>query len=252
MQPFFSLIIPTLNEEKFVGGILDDLASQSFTSFDVIHVDGDSEDMTCAAVSSYTNRLTILSLKSDRRNLSYQRNLGADTARGQYLVFIDADTRIPDTHFLQIVYEHYGQSKREIYLPRTRYISSSPFSKLIERINNCVVRISQSTRRPLPTSGLAIFEREFFLKIGGYALSERQDNNMLFVEDQEIMLRAHTHGAKSEFVEETEYVFSLRRIEREGWHRVLPKILISTLELLLGKQIITQRYKMGGQRYRKQ
>lgn len=252
MQPFFSLIIPSLNEEKFIGGILDDLASQSFTSFDVIHVDGNSEDRTCAVVAAYRDRLSIQSFMSDRRNLSYQRNLGAASGQGTYLIFVDADTRIQDTHFLQKVYEYCNKSRREIYLPRTRYSSSSPLSKLIERINHYVVRISQTTRRPLPTSGLAIFDRQFFLKIGGYAISERQDNNMLFVEDQEIMLRAQTHGAKSECVEETEYVFSLRRMEREGWHRVLPKILISTIELVIGRPLLPHTYEMGGQRYRKQ
>jgi glycosyltransferase involved in cell wall biosynthesis len=70
---FCSIIIPTLNEEKFIGGLLDDLASQSFTDFEVIHVDGNSEDKTCEIVETFQSKLKVQTIKTEKRNLSYQR-----------------------------------------------------------------------------------------------------------------------------------------------------------------------------------
>jgi glycosyltransferase involved in cell wall biosynthesis len=56
----FSIVIPTLNEEGFIGGILEDLAQQDYTDFEVIHVDGKSEDRTCQIVEScFTRSLRI-------------------------------------------------------------------------------------------------------------------------------------------------------------------------------------------------
>ena len=45
-EPFFSIIIPTLNEEKYLPLLLSDLEHQLFTDFEVIVVDGKSADKT--------------------------------------------------------------------------------------------------------------------------------------------------------------------------------------------------------------
>ena len=45
-KPFFSIIIPTLNEEKYLPHLLADLAKQTFQDFEVIVIDGQSTDQT--------------------------------------------------------------------------------------------------------------------------------------------------------------------------------------------------------------
>ena len=95
MKPFFSIIIPTLNEEKFVGKLLLDLTKQKYKNFEVIVVDAYSEDKTLAEVQRFDSALTISKIiKIAGRNVSKQRNKGAQSAKAPYLVFIDADARI--------------------------------------------------------------------------------------------------------------------------------------------------------------
>jgi len=45
-EPFFSIIIPCLNEEKSLPLLLKDLAGQTLQDFEVIVVDGQSQDKT--------------------------------------------------------------------------------------------------------------------------------------------------------------------------------------------------------------
>ncbi|MFH1244651.1 MAG: glycosyltransferase, partial [bacterium] len=52
-KPFFSLIIPALNEAKYLPLLLDDLSKQTFLDFEVIVVDGNSDDQTVAKAKSF-------------------------------------------------------------------------------------------------------------------------------------------------------------------------------------------------------
>ena len=74
----FSVIIPTLNEEKYVGVLLNSLEKQEFKDFEVLVVDGNSKDSTCKVVRAYTKSVPNFRLiKSPKRGVAYQRNYGA-------------------------------------------------------------------------------------------------------------------------------------------------------------------------------
>ena len=82
-NPHFSIVIPCLNEEKYLPKLLTNLEKQTLKDFEVIVVDGQSEDKTLAKATSFNNRLKIKTLKADKRNVSFQRNLGAKNAKGE-------------------------------------------------------------------------------------------------------------------------------------------------------------------------
>ena len=94
MKPFFSVIIPTLNEELFLPNILQDFKKQKVKNFEIIVVDAKSIDKTRKIVESFKQSLKIKLFLSNKKNVSYQKNLGAKNAKGKYLLFIDADSRV--------------------------------------------------------------------------------------------------------------------------------------------------------------
>lgn len=245
----FSIVIPTLNEEAYIGNLLSDLQKQDYPDFEIIHVDAHSHDNTCQVVDTFKKVLNISTIYSDRKNLSHQRNLGADHAQGKYVIFVDADTRITQRSFISKLAIESKKSMRLVYFPRVRVENNDPALRLAFSVYNSAISTSQFFTSPLPTQGLAIFERNYFRHIGGYRISEKHDKKILFAEDQEILQRIRKAGVVGKALTDIFYLMSLRRYEREGWLHVVPKLLMSAVEQSLGKSFIKSEYEMGGHMY---
>jgi len=90
---YASVVIPVYNEEKDILECLRSLKKQSYKNFGVIIVDDGSDDKTLEIVkdTSKKERLKIRVLKQKHAGPGKARNLGAEKAKGEILVFIDAD-----------------------------------------------------------------------------------------------------------------------------------------------------------------
>lgn len=85
-----SIIIPTYNEEKVIGECLESLSRQSFCDMEIIVIDDGSCDDTLKELqNSRYSELQVLTQK--HRGAGAARNLGARQAKGDILVFVDAD-----------------------------------------------------------------------------------------------------------------------------------------------------------------
>lgn len=91
-----SIVIPTLNEEKYLPKLLVSLAHQTYQGkLDVIIVDGSSEDRTIEIASRYQKDIPGLRIITSQRGVARQRNVGADAALYDHLLFLDADIVLP-------------------------------------------------------------------------------------------------------------------------------------------------------------
>ncbi|MFZ3152942.1 TIGR04283 family arsenosugar biosynthesis glycosyltransferase [Pseudomonas sp.] len=88
-MPLLSVVIPVRNEAQALPGLLDDLAELRASGAELILVDGGSRDGTCELA---LGRVDQLLRTAPGRAL--QMNTGAVAARGAYLWFVHADTRI--------------------------------------------------------------------------------------------------------------------------------------------------------------
>lgn len=94
-----SIIIPTLNEEQILGHTLARLRNpKNAEMIEVIVVDGGSSDTTLALAQESGCR-TISSAKGR----GTQMNAGAAAARGEVLLFLHADTLLPDNFYRLIL-----------------------------------------------------------------------------------------------------------------------------------------------------
>ena len=85
-----SIIIPTLNEEDNIALLAENIAG---SDIEVIIVDGGSHDRTVELAEK--NNFPILSSTQGR---AAQLNLGAAEAKGDILIFLHADTRLPENY----------------------------------------------------------------------------------------------------------------------------------------------------------
>ena len=96
-----SIIIPVYNEEKVIGNCLKSLAKQSYKLLEVIVVDDGSTDKTIEIIKNRQSlTLNCHLFKQKHHGPGSARNLGANKARGEILVFVDADMTF-GTNFIQ-------------------------------------------------------------------------------------------------------------------------------------------------------
>jgi rSAM/selenodomain-associated transferase 2 len=100
VRGMISVIIPTYNEEKVLPGTVRALFAQP-GQFEVVVVDGGSTDRTCSIVERLALRpqssaLSTVRLLSSPKGRASQMNAGAKQATGEWLLFLHADTVLPD------------------------------------------------------------------------------------------------------------------------------------------------------------
>lgn len=105
-----SIIIPARNEELNLPGLLESLASQKTAALEVIVVDDHSDDATAAVAEAH--HATVICLEPPPpgwRGKTWACQKGAEAARGKYLLFLDADTRlVPDDGLSRLLHRYPG------------------------------------------------------------------------------------------------------------------------------------------------
>ena len=237
----FSVVIPTLNEEKFLPLLLKDLSNQSYKEFEVIVVDGNSEDKTKKEAKKFTKKLKLSIINSKKRNVSYQRNLGASKAKYQYLVFIDADSRINKT-FLKKIYEQINKEKNLLLLPLITPEKNLLTYKFLFSLTSFLVEISQALGKPYSLGGTFIINKHLFNLLGGF------DEKVFVAEDHDLVRRAFKAGVSAKIIESAKVKMSLRRFKKEGEFQLLLKYGLVSTYLLLNDNVQKKlfEYKMGG------
>lgn len=241
----FSIIIPTLNEEKFLPGLLADLKRQNERDFEVIIVDGGSADDTKKVAQKYETFFNLSILDSKKKNVSYQRNLGAKKAVGLYLIFLDADSRVGSS-LVKKLKKIITKNKYLILIPSVEPQEKTYQYEIIFKSINFFVEMSQAISKPFSSGGSMIIQRDFFNLIGGF-------NEKLFIaEDHEIVRRARGFGVTAKMLRDVHIKLSLRRMQKEGRLDVFRKYLIASIHTLtrgeIDKEIFS--YDMGGAQYK--
>lgn len=210
----FSVIIPAFNEEKYLSATLeainDALADFKHPS-EIIVVDNESTDKTKQIAESYGSRV----VSENQHNIGKVRNTGARSATGDILIFVDADTHVPEKLFQEIVdalqnerclggavavaYEKFQRKWMKYYLLGWKFW---------EKLLNTKQGATQFCRK-------TVFE-----EIGGY------DEKIFMGEDVEFYWRLTKFARKNDgflhFIENPKVTTSARRFDKMSvWKTIL-------------------------------
>ena len=140
-----SIIIPTLNEERHVGALLSDLSAQTRAPDEVLVVDAGSEDGTREVVV----RFPFAKLLEGEPPTACGRNLGGRSAKGNVLIFLDADARLPET-FLEDFLAEFERRRLDVACPLYSPYRSTRAIEAFHALFNLITRASQGV---LPSGG---------------------------------------------------------------------------------------------------
>jgi len=90
--PFFSIVMPMYNRERYVKEAIDSVLAQSDTDFELIVVDDGSSDRSLEIVGRINDHRLRL-VRSQHGGGAAARNNGIEAARGEFIVWIDSDDR---------------------------------------------------------------------------------------------------------------------------------------------------------------
>lgn len=244
-MPLFSIIIPTLNEEKYLPHLLASLVGQNQRYFEVIVVDGKSSDKTVVEAKKFTGKIKRLKiLVSPKTNLPLQRNLGARRAVGEWLVFVDADSVLLD-YFFERVQKYLAKYTPQLFTAWFRPDSEIASDAMLTLFTNILIEGSVLTHRFLSPGPLTFVTKKAFASIGGY------DESRGFGEDYDLSQRLSEKGIKLQILRETLCILSLRRYRKQGTLKVLRIYIRGIFFVLLTKKQPKNipGYIMGGHLY---
>ena len=161
--PAVSVIIPVINESATLPPTLAAIRSHVLP-FEIIVVDGGSLDETAAIAQARGARV----VPSSRRQRAFQLNLGAHHARGEILLFLHADTLLPEGALDQVAYRLRDPQKVGGAFAR-RYDSSSWLLRL-----TCLLARARNRLIGWHLGDQAMFvRRDLFLRLGGFRSVDR-------------------------------------------------------------------------------
>ena len=197
MKTSFSVIIPVLNEEKRIEACIENIRRLS-PQAEIIVVDGLSRDKTAEIA-----RDSGVLLCSSDPGRGIQNNQGAKRAKGEILVFLHVDTKLPERGF-DFLEEQFFNPNLQIGTFRMRFDNDHWFLNLcgfLTRLDSVFTRFGDQC---------IVVRRSFFDEVGGFP-------DWPLFEDVEFLRRARKRTRIESFP--LNVTTSARRFEKNGIFR---------------------------------
>jgi len=134
-MPFFSVVIPLYNKEKYIEETVNSVLNQSFKDFELIIVNDGSTDKSVEKTKLILKNFNNYSIiNQENKGLSTTRNKGVSIAKGKIIALLDADD-VWDKEFLNEIYKLYNNFP-EASLYGTDYLEKYSNTNILEPKKN--------------------------------------------------------------------------------------------------------------------
>jgi len=216
-----SIVIPTFNEGLYIGKLLETITKQTYKDYEVIVVDAASIDSTRKVVNKYKKKIKKLSfLIYKEKGVPKARNYGASKAKGEYILFLDADVLLTK-NFLKNIYNEFEERYLDVATCYITPLSKKYIDKILHDVANLALLTGQylSPRAP----GFCIFvTRRLHNRINGFNI------NCHLAEDHDYVQRGGKLG-KFRVLKSSKIPVSVRRLDAEGRKTLVKKYIISEI-----------------------
>jgi len=184
-NPFFSVIIPLYNKEKFIKNTIESVLNQEFNDFEIHIINDGSTDSSLKQLEAFTDsRITIFD--QENKGVSVARNFGLAQAKGKYICFLDADDYWYP-HFLSQMYKYIK------LLPEQKVFTSAFELDIKNKTVPCIYSMKKTAdyqivdyfdasrkKHPVIGTSTSVFHRDVFEKSGVFDVRFRsgQDSDL--------------------------------------------------------------------------
>lgn len=210
-----SIIIPALNEEKYLPKLLESIKKQEFQDYEIIVADAGSKDRTVEIAKNFGSIVVRGGLPAKGRNE------GAKIVRGDLLVFLDADVALPAEFFSKALAEF---SKRNLGVASVTLDPQGFFARILYAVfyNLPIVLLAPVLAHG---AGCIIVKREIFDKVGGF------DETIALAEDMYFVRQARKFGTFGILLS-TKIFGDTRRLKKDGWMKTYANFLLCELHMI--------------------
>jgi glycosyltransferase involved in cell wall biosynthesis len=230
-----SIIIPTLNEEKYLPLLLEEIKKQNFKDYEVIVADAGSRDKTVEIAKSYGYKVVSGGLPARGRNA------GAKIAKKDIFLFMDADNIFLPPNFLDDLIGGFEKRKLDV-ASFPLFLQGNKFDRVVYGLYNWWV---EKTQRFLPhATNCVLVRRNIHEKIGGF------DEEIEMAEDHAYARKAAKYG-RFGFIKTEPVLTSSRRLERDGRVKTYFKYILGGLYMAFFGDIKSDIFKYRFNHYLK-
>ena len=200
-EPFVSIIVPTRNEEKYIGACLTSFVNQTYPKdkFELLVIDGLSSDRTLEIVHSYDDQLNVRVMSNPRVKHVFAFNYGIKESKGDYFVIVSAHSFV-EKDFIRKSSDTFcrfvkNQPKLAAVGGSLQMISNTSFGMLVACIFASPFSGSSSfwrskTAHYAKTVVFGFYDKKIVQQVGCF------DEDMLKGQDFELNLRLNKNGFK--------------------------------------------------------
>ncbi|MEM3422939.1 MAG: glycosyltransferase [Candidatus Bilamarchaeaceae archaeon] len=166
-----SVIVPTLNEGKYLKKCLKSIRAQDTNlDYELIVVDSKSTDCTLDIAKKYADQFLSIS----QTGIWIGRNKGAAVAKGDVFVFVDADTQIPK-NYIDVVYSVLKDKKVSGLSCAFKFDKHTKYLRLIEELSNKYLLFKGSIGKGEILGFNNAVSKSIFMKAGGFPDAPLED-----------------------------------------------------------------------------
>ncbi|TAL57121.1 MAG: glycosyltransferase [Nanoarchaeota archaeon] len=227
-----SIIIPTLNEQRYLPKLLRSIKNQKFHNYEIIVADGGSKDNTRKIAKTFGCKIVRGGTPAAGRNF------GAKAARGDILLFLDSDVELPPD-FLTKFIRTFKRKKLGIASCNFRFFGEKKIDKVLSEFTNKLFDILQYFQ-PQAAGWCIMVKSSIHKKIKGF------DESLVLSEDLDYCIRASKHG-KFGIIKSVSIGISPRRLEKEGRLNYVAKCVYTQGYRVIKRKIRRKivRYELG-------
>ncbi len=183
-MPFFSIVIPVFNKEKFIANTIKSVLQQRFVDYELIIVNDGSTDQSESKILSFDDK-RIKYFSKNNEGASIARNFGIEQAKSNFITFLDADDYwYPD--FLEEMYASIHEFPEQsvfsgaIEIENRKNIIPAVYSIPKQKPRMVVNYFEGSDMESVLCTSCAVFHKNVFEKVGQFdpVLRSGQDTDL--------------------------------------------------------------------------